>query len=270
MRFTIIIVLGVILLSCGGKKAPKNLIPEDQLHDLLVDLHLLDAISTDHSINIVSGDIDSLTLYTSLFHKYGTDKETFDATITWYSSHPELLSELYDKVFGTINKNHQTYSDQVDLFNRGSSNIKNIFKTTKYIDTRGVDLDYPTPFVFETDSLGTYLFDIRLRLFNDDESLNPRISAYFMDKKTDATDSLLIINTPIIKSSHSRDYQFISELEDSTYKYVKLIVPRVESQTVDYRKNLQLSSIRVNKLKNAAALESKAKKKLTPDDIKKK
>lgn len=260
--------MGVFIISCNGNRVPKNLIPKDQLHDLLVELHLLDAISTDHSLNTLTGNIDSLSLYTSLLHKYDTDKEIFDATLTWYSNHPELLSELYDKVFGTINKNHQSYTDQVDLFSRGSKDIIKIFKTKKYIDTRGFNVEYPSPFIIETDSTGTYLFDIRLRLFKDDNSVNPRISAYFMDKDSAATDSLEIINTPLLKSSHSRDYQFIVELEDTTYKYIKLIVPRVDTQANDYRKNLQLSAIRVDRQKNNADSERKPERKLTPDDIK--
>ena len=70
MRYILIILLGVLLFSCSDSKVPRDLIQEDQLHDLLVEIHFLDAIGTDHSLNLITGDIDSLTLYNSLLHMH--------------------------------------------------------------------------------------------------------------------------------------------------------------------------------------------------------
>lgn len=249
MRFTFLFLSLLFFIGCGSHKKPKNLLSEEKMSDLLVELHMFDAIAVDHTLNLLTGDIDSATIYTSLFAKYETNRETFEATMKWYSNNPEALSELYDKVFGIINKNHQNWNDQVDLLKITSNNSKSIFKSSRYKDVKGDTVNYPEPYIFKTDSAGTYLFDIRLRLFNDDKSRNPKIIAYFLDNDTLPTDSLEIINFPIVKSNYSRDYQFTAELTDNKYKFISLTVPQVDSIPGQYHKNLQLSSIKVAKKK---------------------
>lgn len=249
MRFTFLFLFVLFILGCGVNKKPKNLIADDKMADLLVELHMFDAISTDHTLNQITGDIDSLTIYTSVLAKYGTNRENFEATMKWYSNNPDKLSELYDNVFGTINKNHQNLNDQLTQFNFGGKESEIIYSSHKYTDIRGDTIKYPDPIIIKTDSIGTYLFSIRLRMFKDDKSKNPRILGYFTDNDTVALDSLEIINFPILKSDYSRDYQFIVELNDTIFKYIKLTIPEVDSLPINFRKNLQLSSIKVAKKK---------------------
>jgi hypothetical protein len=247
MRFTFLFLFALFILGCGGNRKPKNLIPDDKIADLLVELHMFDAIATDYTVNQLTGDFDSLTIYSSVLAKYGTNREGFEATMKWYSNNPEDLSKLYDNVFGIINRNHQDLNDQLDLFNFGGKKSEIIYSSSKYRDIRGDTIKYPDPLIIKTDSTGTYFFDIRLRMFNDDKSKNPRILGYFTDNDTVVLDSLEIINFPIMKSNYSRDYQFKVELTDTVFKFIKLTIPEVDSLPFNFYKNLQLSSIKVAK-----------------------
>lgn len=232
-------------MGCGKTKRSKDLIPEKEFIQLLVDIHMFDAILTNHALNEVTGNIDSLTIYSSVLKKYNTDKETFDATMKWYSTNHEELSMLYDNVFGEINKRLRTIDEQMDLFNQTGN--KNIYNSKKYKNYKGDTANYPKPYIIKTDSAGTYLFNIRLRMFEDDKSVNPRIIAYFINNKTNPTDSILAIDAPMIKSNHSRDYQYIAELTDNKYKYIKLTIPYVEEQEDHYYKNMQILNMKILK-----------------------
>ncbi len=245
MRFILFLSVIFLFISCGGDKKPKTIIAEETFVELLVELHMYDAVGTDHTLNELTGDIDSLTLYTSLLHKYNTSKEQFDASIKWYSENPEELSKLYDNVFGKITRISQTWDDDLEMINESEN--KQLFKLSGYIDTRGDTVSYPKPFLVKIDTAGIILVDLRIRMLKDDGSKNPQIVAYFQKDTTNIKDTLLAIKQRVVKSNFSRDYQYTTELTDTSYKYLKIIIPKVDNDTSSYFKNLQLSSMVISR-----------------------
>jgi len=88
----------IFLVACGGDKIPKEIIGGDKMVQLLTEVHIIDG-----SMYNVMQVPDSLYKYGSgkylaLFKKYGTDSVQFKNSFKYYSSHPELMAEIYEKV----------------------------------------------------------------------------------------------------------------------------------------------------------------------------
>jgi hypothetical protein len=215
---------------------------------ILVDIHMLDAIVTDHSLSAYTGDLDSASIYSSIMQKYETNGESFKATLEWYSKRPDKLSEVYDAVFGELNKREQKVNDELKLFTQPGA--KELFFKTDFNLVRGDTAKYPKPFLIPIEEGGTYLINVQLRMFPDDKSVNPKIVAYFCKNEKDdqTSERIIIIESIIQKSNFSRDYQSAGELSDKSYKYLKLTVPFTDKSDTVCWKNLQISSVKISRI----------------------
>jgi hypothetical protein len=216
--------------------------------DILVDVHTIDALATDHALDSYLGNLDSLTIYSSIMKKYNTNGESFKATMQWYSARPEKLSEVYDEVFGKLTKMNQELSDQLKLFNQPGAKL--IFQQKAPLIIKGDTANYPEPFLCKLEGPGTYLIDIQLRLFTGDKSSNPQLLAYFTKNSEDlvASERIVVADLIINKSTFSRNFQFVAELKDGTYQYLKLFVPKTDDSIPNVEKDFQLSMLKVKKV----------------------
>jgi hypothetical protein len=162
-----------------------------------------------------------------------------------YSAKPEQFGKIYDEVFGKINRLNQELSDQLNLFS--DPELKSISNTQKYFLVRGDSAKYPEPFITTLPEPCKILITAQVRLLKDDESENPIIYGYIYKTEHDDNpdDRLEIINFPMKKSNFSRDYQFVYELKDKDYKYLHIQIPRVTNKDSVYKKNLQISTFKV-------------------------
>jgi hypothetical protein len=241
----LIIALFLLSLSCIHKADEAKIMSKDDFVDILVDIHIFDAYSTEHSLSDYISDIDSLSLYSSIFHKYHTNAASFQATMDFYSSQPEQLGKIYDEVFGKINRLNQELTDQLNLFS--ASDLVSLSNINKYFVVRGDTANYPKPFIIPIKEPGKILVTAQIRLLPDDKSEDPHIYAYFYKDEADSNpkDRLEFLDFLMRKSNFSRDYQFIYDLKDKDYKYMHIQIPAVKEQDSAYMKNMQISTLRV-------------------------
>lgn len=250
MRLHYLILAFVVLLtSCSNTE---ERIPKEEFIDLLIDLHVFDAISMDFNIKSQLSELDSLTLHASILEKHNTTKENFENTMKWYTENPDLLAEVYNEVFGTIDKRNEQLNENIGLFNISKS--KEIWSDKQFLRILGDTVKYPEPYVIETEGLGTYLFDLKIRMLPQDQSLDPYVKLYFHKGISDtiSEERLLIAYVPILKTNYTRDYQYIHDLQDDSYKYMKIILPDTPDRESGKNKNLQISRIRIFKKKEVA------------------
>ncbi|GAB3267992.1 hypothetical protein GCM10027347_37220 [Larkinella harenae] len=98
--------LGLLLLTgwvlaCQNSvvEAPKNLIPEEKMVQVLTEIHLAEARVT--KMNRVSQDSNTLIykrLEMRVFKKYQVDTAAYSKSYTYYSSNPEQLADIYKQV----------------------------------------------------------------------------------------------------------------------------------------------------------------------------
>ena len=88
------------LLACDGEGSPPDgLIPEEKMAEILTDIHIAEARVT--SMQLRSQD-SSVFVYDKLqkriWEKNKVDTSIYRKSYTYYTSHPALLAEIYDKV----------------------------------------------------------------------------------------------------------------------------------------------------------------------------
>jgi hypothetical protein len=242
--YILFVILMSVLISCKNGKSGARVLSENDFENLLVDLHMADALSADYSLSSITGNLDSATIYTAVFRKYNTTRKDFENTLKWYSNHPKKFSKVYDEVFGKLNKKTQELNDKQTLFTKKGS--REIWKSTPQL-IQGDTAIYPAPFLIPTDSIGYYLIELQVRMLAQDSSINPKFVAYFFKKQEDNNKSerLQIADFPIYKSPGIRTLQFAYKLEDPSYKYLKLIVPEVKNTDMKFMKEMQIAELRV-------------------------
>ena len=127
----ILTLLFLFLYSCTQpeqKFQKSELIPAKDLVPVLTDLHLADGLLSMSEIRNYYKDMDSLGQYSNILESYGYSLEQLNNTIEYYSSDPEALSEIYEKVITQLSEM------EVDIMSSDTSSIIQKKRATrKYI-----------------------------------------------------------------------------------------------------------------------------------------
>ena len=96
----------LLILSCSDdptKVSTKNMIERETFVNVLVDIHIMDAISNESMYFRHFAPQDSVDFYSSIFQKYNITKAEFDSTVVAYTRQPGLFKEVYDDVLLKLN-----------------------------------------------------------------------------------------------------------------------------------------------------------------------
>jgi hypothetical protein len=103
--FVIAVLVSLIFqLGCTEKVRekqvpPEDLIPRDEMVDVIVDMHLYDAIIWKKQKNKIKKiQFDKFFLYESILEKYHISREQFESSMSYYQSDLEVLDEIYADV----------------------------------------------------------------------------------------------------------------------------------------------------------------------------
>jgi len=66
---------------------------------VLVDMHLAEAVLLDNQMKNKDSVQTSQLYFESIFAKYKISRPQFDESMKFYAKNPDLLNEIYDKVF---------------------------------------------------------------------------------------------------------------------------------------------------------------------------
>jgi hypothetical protein len=181
IRFTIFILILVSFTagSCAGRKSnldKKNLIPEKEMVDILIDVHLSNGLMILPRIHSWYTSIDTSTTYNYIVRKHGYSRETMDKTIKYYFvNKPKKLIEIYDEVLGRLSEMESLVDKETVLADSRSINLWNTHDICIFPDPSGND---STRFDIPLRKAGIYTFSFTITLFPDDQSVNPRLTAY--------------------------------------------------------------------------------------------
>lgn len=79
------------------------MIERDVFIDILVEMHIMDAISNETEYYRKFSPKDSINLYKLIFEKHNVTKAEFDSTVSAYTRRTELYKEIYDEVLLELN-----------------------------------------------------------------------------------------------------------------------------------------------------------------------
>lgn len=90
-----VVALWICFLFFSCEDRPKEIIPKEQMVDILYDYHLAQALGNSY----IGKDNYERALYKeSVFSKYGITEAQFDTSMVWYTRHTTELAEMYKEV----------------------------------------------------------------------------------------------------------------------------------------------------------------------------
>ncbi len=97
-RFSLIIVLSVVLFGCQSTINRKGIIREPVFINLLADIHLADGIIAVKGYRIVADSAQIADIYNAVFEKYEVTQHNFKTTLDYYAQNSLKYDKMYDKV----------------------------------------------------------------------------------------------------------------------------------------------------------------------------
>lgn len=95
----------LILASCESPVAieiPEGTLSESEMVDILTDMHLVEGAKVG---NKIMGDtLRAPVYYKKVYNKYGITEQKFETDFRFYSTHPEMMTKVYEKVIENLNK----------------------------------------------------------------------------------------------------------------------------------------------------------------------
>ena len=86
-------------LSCdNSKNRPENIIPEDEMVNIIIDIQILEATYNSRLIHEDDRNERMERYYQEIFEKHQTSSELFNESYTYYEENPEILQSIYEEV----------------------------------------------------------------------------------------------------------------------------------------------------------------------------
>ena len=235
--------LSIILFSCTNTKK-KYLIPEKVMVPLLVDMHLADATALYYSPGQIRLKIDSSALYGWIFDKHNVTKMQFDSTIAYYTRHPDRLTRIYDKVIADLSK----LESEIKEAEKAEASRKRVilWEDSKTYMLPNDGRTNRISFSRAVTGLGEYTVTAQIKVFKDDESLAPRINAFFWyDNQTKEGYRDYFKSAPIKKNEMLNTYTITKQLRNENVTHIKGYIYNHSNQDTMFLKHAFISGVKI-------------------------
>lgn len=100
------IVIGVVFLATSCSfivNKNEDLIERDVFTDVLVDIHIADALLAEKGLRVNSDSVRISKYYDDVFKKHGVSRKMFEQTVVYYTEHSLDYKFIYDNVVEKLN-----------------------------------------------------------------------------------------------------------------------------------------------------------------------
>lgn len=102
MKYYFAILILLFAVSCSGKKEPKppeDVISIEKMEEILYDVQIAEAIyMRGGQPSKAEGRDKAKQLYGRIYEKHDITEEKFKRSYKWYSAHPEILNDIYERL----------------------------------------------------------------------------------------------------------------------------------------------------------------------------
>lgn len=222
----------------------KYIIPEKKLIQVLVDIHIADAIAMIVPYSEPGNVPDSAQVYSSLFKKHHITSEQFDSTMAYYASKPEKLVKIYTEVNTILNKRES------EVIEEGEKP-----ETEKKIVTWQDNKIYILPQMGKREKIeisipvtkaGVYTLSAKIKMYEDDQSVAPRITLFFWyDNGTSKGYREYFRSTPVLKNGQADTYTVSHQLTNPNITHIKGFILDHSNPDTLFTKHAIVSEIKV-------------------------
>lgn len=240
-----LMMISLLTGSCSGRKNKldkQNLIPEKELVSLLTDIHIADGLLTLPNINSWTSSLDSILAYYQVIEKHGYTKEIMDKTMKYYFiNNPKKLNKIYDQVLGILSEmesrvEKESIVEMARIFNKWPGKEFYLLPGLSGNDSTMFDITLSRP--------GIYTLTFSVTLFADDQSLNPRPTAYFSSPDSIDTGKRLYVKTiGYIKDARPHTYILTFPLPDSKILHIRGWLFDFDNDPLSIEKHVKIENI---------------------------
>ena len=246
-RFALLILIAfsIIAGSCSNRKNKldgRNLIPEKELVTILTDLYITDGLLSLPKIHHWFPSMDSSSTYFHIIEKHGYTKKTMDKTMKYYFiKEPKKLIRIYDQVLGIISEMESIVDKEALLAEGHKENLWTGKQIYTFPDPGGTD---SVQFNIPLNKTGLYVLSFSATLFPDDQSVNPRITAYSCYADSIETGKRKYFETiNYIKDGHLHNYSFIIKVPENTTVILRGCFYDFDNNPDAWEKHMSFSNI---------------------------
>ena len=195
MRFILLLLLS-LLISCKSRV----IIPKDDFIAILSDIYLSKAYFISEGVYMARWQ-DTIPYNYHIVDRHGYNWAQFDSTVSWYCSHPKKFQEIYETVMVNLNELDKLISEELDPSSE-------LWTGKREYHLPADDLRDSVAASVLLKGVGSYVVSAKIRVYPQDESLNPHIALYLWRSDTTAhgvRDTLWI--TPLRKDGLMYDYR---------------------------------------------------------------
>lgn len=106
-----LLILTTIFLGCGDPK-PDNLLSEEEVQEILSQLHMADAISDTRKKHILERKTFRNDIYDQILERYGLTRETFYESYEYYLEHPVQMDSIYQRIVRDFDRRMEEAYDE--------------------------------------------------------------------------------------------------------------------------------------------------------------
>ncbi len=99
----------LILMVAGCEKPivekPRNLVPRDQMIEVLTDMHIAESVQNYQRYNSdPNKQFREADFYYSILHKYSLVDSVFEKSLLYYASYPKEYEKIYSRVLNRLSE----------------------------------------------------------------------------------------------------------------------------------------------------------------------
>lgn len=243
-----IVVLVFVIFAIGACKN-QPIIPEKDMVSILAKIQLIDASVQHNKYRSKFFDKDTIDYYSSTIKSFGYSQAQFDSSLSYYARNPKILDAIYDKVILELSKMETNVSKQSkalqDSLDRDTSRnywaLKPIIQFPE--DDKMGKVDYSIPVL----GLGTYTISADVCIFDDDNSLEPSMTAYFyFDDKSKEGNKSSFYTEAYAKGGDTLNYSIGIELQNSLVTHLKGSMFANKNSSQNFKRHAFITNIKIN------------------------
>ncbi len=212
----------IITFSCKStsEKEKIEVLPQEKLIPVLIDLHKVDGVLSVYSIRRKFKKYDKKDIYDQVLAKHNTTREQVNYSLEYYSDDMEQFEAIFDKLIEELSKleiptNIMTLKDEKLAL---SDNLWNQ-KENWFLPQDG--RQNQIPFSIDIKELGKYTIKAKIKLFSDDRSTNPKLTAYFWYDNGSLEGYRDYFEIELKKSNEIESYTISKRLRDDNVTHLK-------------------------------------------------
>jgi len=113
MRYLTLLFI-VFVFSCGIQdKTPKDIIPKEEMIEILVDIHIMDGMFTSNKVRKSYANKDSVNYYEKIFENHGISRKDFDTSVYYYSHNINEYNKIYIEVLNRLSERETRVKEEM-------------------------------------------------------------------------------------------------------------------------------------------------------------